>query len=63
MGKPKKTAARTGAGTIPKVTLDMPLTPEKIKAIHGCLAKGALKITVSKVNLASGKIGEAWLYD
>ncbi|MGH2720379.1 MAG: aminopyruvatide family RiPP [Actinomycetota bacterium] len=28
-----------------------------------CLEKGQLTITVSKVDLASGRIGDAWLYD
>ena len=43
--------------------LDMPLDARKIEAIQKCLEKGHLTITVSEVDLASGRIGEAWLYD
>lgn len=50
-------------GTVPKLHLDMPLDERKIKAIQKCLEKGHLTITVSKVDLASGRIGDAWLYD
>jgi hypothetical protein len=50
-------------GTIPKLSLNMPLDAKKIKAIQRCIEKGELKITVSKVDLAAGKVGEAWLYD
>ena len=50
-------------GTIPKLHLDMPLDAQKVKDIQKCLEKGHLTITVSKVDLASGRIGEAWLYD
>jgi hypothetical protein len=50
-------------GTIPKLHLTMPLDARKIKAIQKCLEKGQLTITVSKVDLASGRIGDAWLYD
>jgi hypothetical protein len=50
-------------GTIPKLHLDMPLDARKVKAIQKCLEKGHLTITVSKVDLASGRIGDAWLYD
>ncbi len=50
-------------GALPKLHLDMPLDAEKIEAIHKCLEKGHLTITVSEVDLARGRIGEAWLYD
>ncbi len=50
-------------GNIPKLSLTMPLDAKKIKAIQRCIEKGQLTITVSKVDLAAGKIGEAWLYD
>ena len=50
-------------GNIPKLTLNMPLDAKKIKAIHKCIEKGSLSITISKVDLGAGRIGEAWLYD
>ncbi|MBL8238337.1 MAG: hypothetical protein JNM66_13010 [Bryobacterales bacterium] len=50
-------------GTIPKLSLSMPLDAAKTKAIQRCIEKGTLNITVSKVDLQTGKIGDAWLYD
>jgi len=50
-------------GNLPKLKLDMPLDAKKIKAIQRCLAKGRLTITVSKVDLAAGRLGESYLYD
>jgi hypothetical protein len=50
-------------GAIPKLSLTMPLDEDKIKAIQRCIERGELTITVTKVDLAAGKIGEAWLYD
>lgn len=60
---PKKSPTITLAGTLPKLTLNMPLDARKIKAIQKCIEKGTLSITVSKVDLAAGRIGDAWLYD
>ena len=50
-------------GEVPKLTLRMPLDDKKVAAIQKCLKKGERRITVSRVNLASGRIGDAWLYD
>lgn len=50
-------------GSIPKLTIDMPLDEKKIAAIKRCLAKGRLKITVSRVDLATGRLADPWLYD
>ena len=71
MAKPKKTTkARAAkrptvelAGTIPKLTLSMPLDEAKIKAIQRCIAKGTLTISISKVDLGTGRTEEPWLYD
>lgn len=60
---PKKSPTIKVTGTLPKLTLDMPLDARKIKAIQKCIEKGTLSITVSKVDLAAGRIGDAWLYD
>lgn len=59
----KKSPTLTLTGTLPKLTLNMPLDARKIKAIQKCIEKGSLSITVSKVDLAAGRIGDAWLYD
>jgi hypothetical protein len=50
-------------GQIPKLHLNMPLDERKIKAIHKCLEKGELTISLSKVDLASGRLGDGYLYD
>jgi hypothetical protein len=66
MAKPKKTATKKASialGSIPKLTLSMPLDAAKAKAIQRCIAKGTLKITISKVDLGAGRVGDAWLYD
>jgi len=50
-------------GAIPRIRLTMPLDASKVKAIQRCIAKGQLTITVNKVDLATGKLGDGWLYD
>lgn len=66
-GAAKKTASKKAtvsvAGAIPKLKLTMPLDAKKVAAIHKCIAKGSLTITLSKVDLIGGKLGDAWLYD
>ena len=61
--KKKKSPRIELKGGIPKLTLQMPLDAKKIKAIQRCIEKGSLTISVSKVDLASGRLGEGWLYD
>lgn len=51
------------SGAIPKMSLTMKLDAKKVAAIKRCLEKGTLTVTVSKVDLAKGRIGESWLYD
>ncbi|RDD82409.1 Hsp20/alpha crystallin family protein [Dyella tabacisoli] len=41
----------------------MPLDEKKIAAIHRCIQKGSLKVTLNRVDLVSGKLGSGWLYD
>ena len=50
------------AGTS-KLTMDMPLDASRIKAIQRCIEKGRLRITINKVDLSTGKLGDGWLYD
>ncbi len=63
MAKKKTKASLALQGAIPKMTLRMPLDAKKVAAIQRCLKKGELKITVGRVDLASGRIGDGWLYD
>lgn len=46
-----------------KLTMTMPLDASKIKAIQRCIDKGTLKITINKVDLSTGQLGDGWLYD
>jgi hypothetical protein len=46
-----------------KLMMDMPLDATKIKALQRCIDKGSLKITINKVDLSTGKLGDGWLYD
>lgn len=64
----KKSAAVKSAsvklgGTIPKLKLTMPLDEKKIAAIQRCIAKGNLTVTLSKVDLAGGRLGGSYIYD
>jgi hypothetical protein len=62
--KPRKKAPTVAVvGPIPKLKIDMPLDARKIQAIQRCIEKGTLSITVSKVDLATGRLGDGWLYD
>lgn len=45
------------------VDLDLQFDENRLKEILACLAKGRLKITVSKVDLAAGRLGNGYLYD
>jgi anti-sigma28 factor (negative regulator of flagellin synthesis) len=58
-----KKATVSVAGAIPKLKLTMPLDARKVAAIQKCIAKGSLTITLSKVDLIGGKLGDPWLYD
>ncbi|MFC5742368.1 hypothetical protein [Dyella tabacisoli] len=60
---PVKAAKINISGPIPKLTLSMPLDEKKIAAIHRCIQKGSLKVTLNRVDLVSGKLGSGWLYD
>jgi hypothetical protein len=62
MAKKKGASIRVG-GSIPKITLEMPLDEKKIKEIQKCIEKGHLRLTISKVDLVAGKIADPWLYD
>jgi hypothetical protein len=50
-------------GAIPELTFNMSLDEKKIKALNDCVEHGELQITVKKVDLGTGRIGEAWDYD
>jgi hypothetical protein len=63
-GTKKATAAKATASLSGnKLNMNFPLTAAKIAAINRCIAKGSLKVTVNRVDLGRGRIGESWLYD
>ena len=64
----KKSSARTNeiaelAGS--RFKLDLPLDDTKVAAIKRCIAKGQLSITISRVDLAAGRLrlGDPYKYD
>jgi len=67
----KKAAAKKGAAPKAatsaiagdKLKLNFPLDAQKAAAIRRCLAKGKLTVTISKVDLGAGRLGDPWLYD
>jgi hypothetical protein len=59
----KKKGAVKKAATVPKAKINFALDEQKIAQIQRCLAKGKLSISVSKVDLAKGRVRDAWLYD
>ncbi len=56
-------AAHQNTPEIEHLTVHMPIDAAKAEAIKSCVTNGALKLTLSKVNLAAGRMGEAWEYD
>jgi anti-sigma28 factor (negative regulator of flagellin synthesis) len=66
----KATSKKSAAKKVPtaslagdRLKLNFPLDGGKVAAIKRCLAKGKLTVTVNKVDLGAGRIGEAWIYD
>lgn len=60
----KKTSATAKATQVgSKIRLDFPLSASKVAAIQRCLAKGTLRVTINKVDLAAGRLRDPWLYD
>jgi hypothetical protein len=45
------------------LNLDVKLDAEKIQAIQACLAKGTLRISMSKTAAAATATPDSWLYD
>jgi hypothetical protein len=46
-----------------KLMVNVPLDADKIQAIQKCLAKGTLRIEMSKTAAAGEKSKDPWLYD
>ena len=50
-------------GAIPTLKLAFPLDEKKIAEIQRCIAKGTLAITISRVDLVGGRLGDPYKYD
>lgn len=59
----KKSSAKKSAAVTAKQRLEFTLDAERVAAIQRCLAKGTLRVTVSKADLSRGRIRDPWLYD
>ena len=64
---PKLSSARAASvkfsGAMPQLDLDLPLDAGKVEAIQRCLAKGRLKISITQVDIAAGRLGDGYKYD
>jgi anti-sigma28 factor (negative regulator of flagellin synthesis) len=60
--KPKTQIAKP---TSSKLQLDLAVDASKVAAIKRCIEKGKLSITISRVNLAAGRVrlGDPYKYD
>ena len=65
MATKKKAAKKTTAkkAVVGRVKLDFPIDAGKVEAIKRCLAKGSLKVTVTKADLLRGRLRDPYLYD
>ena len=59
----KKGTKKAAAATSAKVRLNLPLDAERVEAIKRCLAKGSLRITVSKADIGRARLGDPYQYD
>ena len=58
----KKTSAKKSAAPATQ-KIEFALNAERIAAIKKCLAKGTLRVTVTKTDLLKGRVKDPWLYD
>ena len=59
----KKAAAKKPATKAAGHTVSFTLGATQAAAIRRCLAKGTLRVTVSKADLLRGRVKDPWLYD
>jgi len=68
----KKATSKKGAkrkqeiaieGAVPKLKLNLPLDDAQIQQIKRCIAKGELSISLSRVDLVKGRLGDPYKYD
>jgi hypothetical protein len=59
----KKAAVKKAAPKAAGHTVSFTLDATQAAAIRRCLAKGTLRVTVSKADLLRGRVRDPWLYD
>jgi anti-sigma28 factor (negative regulator of flagellin synthesis) len=59
----KKGTKKAAAATSAKVRLNLPIDDERVEAIKRCLAKGSLRITLSKADIGRARLSDPYLYD
>ena len=60
----KKTTKKAAAAAVTgRVKLNFPIDAERVEAIKRCLAKGTLRVTVSKADLLRARLRDPYLYD
>jgi hypothetical protein len=59
----KKAAPKKAASKAAGHKISFSLDATQAAAIRRCLAKGTLRVTVSKADLLRGRVKDPWLYD
>lgn len=59
----KKASSKKSAAKAAGHKVSFSLDATKAAAIRRCLAKGTLRVTVSKADLLRGRVKDPWLYD
>ena len=62
----KKKAAKKGtkkAAATSKVNIAFPVDAERTEAIKRCLAKGSVRVTMSKADIGRARLGDPYLWD
>ena len=59
----KKSTKKAAAAVTGRVKLNFPIDAERVEAIKRCLAKGTLRVTVSKADLLRARLRDPYLYD
>jgi anti-sigma28 factor (negative regulator of flagellin synthesis) len=61
--KAAKKSTKKAVASAAKVRLNLPIDAEKVEAIKRCLAKGSLRITMTKADIGRARLGDPYLYD
>jgi hypothetical protein len=59
----KKGTKKAATAASSKVMLNLPIDETHVEAIKRCLAKGSLRITMSKADIGRARLGDPYKYD